>query len=319
MDGSQAVAVVTGASKGIGLAVVEALVRDGFAVVGGARTSSPRLDELVAGGAVRFAAVDLAAPEGATRLAEAAGERVDVLVNNVGAVHPRTEGFLAIDDDAWAATLNLTLLAAVRTTRAVLPRMLAAGRGAIVNVVSVNASLPDPGVLDYSAAKAALASFGKALSKEVGPSGIRVNSVDPGPVATDLWLGSGGVADTLAGAGGGRPEDIAAAAVAGTATGRFTQPAEVAEIVAFLAGGRPDPDALRRRGSGERAEGVAEPGPGADPELREGAVEVGSDRARGEVQALADLAVRQPGRGEGDDLPLLRREHLRAPGVDGTE
>jgi NAD(P)-dependent dehydrogenase (short-subunit alcohol dehydrogenase family) len=238
VDGSQAVAVVTGASKGIGLAVVEALVRDGFSVVAGSRTSSPRLDELVAAGAVRFVAVDLAESAGATALADAAGERVDVLVNNVGAVHPRTEGFLAIDDDAWWSTLNLTLLAAVRTTRAVLPRMLAAGRGSIIHIASVNASLPDPGVLDYSAAKAALANFGKALSKEVGPSGIRVNSVDPGPVATDLWLGSGGVAETLAAAGGATPEAVAASAVAGTATGRFTQPAEVAEIVAFLAGDR---------------------------------------------------------------------------------
>jgi NAD(P)-dependent dehydrogenase (short-subunit alcohol dehydrogenase family) len=238
VDGSTPVAVVTGASKGIGLAVVEALVRDGFAVVAGSRTSSARLDALVEAGSVRFAAVDLAQPEGALRLAEAAGDRVDVLVNNVGAVHPRTEGFLAIDDEAWWSTLNLTLLAAVRTTRAVLPVMLAAGHGSIVNVVSVNASLPDPGVLDYSAAKAALASFGKALSKEVGPSGVRVNAVDPGPVATDLWLGSGGVADTLSAAGGGQPEAIAAAAVAGTATKRFTRPEEVAEIVAFLAGDR---------------------------------------------------------------------------------
>lgn len=238
MDGSQAVAVVTGASKGIGLAVVEALVRDGFFVVAGARTVSARLTELTEAGSVRFAAVDLAQPEEAIALAAAAGDRIDVLVNNVGAVHPRTEGFLAIDDSDWASTLNLTLLAAVRTTRAVLPRMLAAGRGSIVNVVSVNASLPDPGVLDYSAAKAALANFGKALSKEVGPAGIRVNGVDPGPVATDLWLGGGGVADTLAAAGGGTPQDIAAAAVAGTATGRFTRPEEVAEIVAFLAGDR---------------------------------------------------------------------------------
>ena len=238
MDDGRPIAVVTGASRGIGLAVVEVLVRDGFAVVGGSRTSSPRLDALVAEGQVRFVAVDLADPAGAIALAAAAGERVDVLVNNVGAVHPRTEGFLAIDDDAWSATLNLTLLAAVRTTRAVLPRMLAAGRGSIVNIVSVNASLPDPGVLDYSAAKAALENFGKSLSKEVGPAGIRVNGIDPGPVATDLWLGEGGVAQTLSAAGAGAPTAIADAAVSGSATRRFTEPQEVAEIVALLAGDR---------------------------------------------------------------------------------
>lgn len=238
MEDGRPIAVVTGASKGIGLAVVEVLVRDGFTVVGGSRTSSPRLDALVQEGHVRFAAVDLAEPGGAIALAAAAGERVDVLVNNVGAVHPRTEGFLAIGDDDWAATLNLTLLAAVRTTRAVLPAMLAARRGSIVNVVSVNAALPDPGVLDYGAAKAALENVGKALSREVGPFGIRVNGIDPGPVATDLWLGSGGVAETLAAAGGGTPTEIADAAVAGSSTRRFTQPREVAELVSLLAGDR---------------------------------------------------------------------------------
>jgi NAD(P)-dependent dehydrogenase (short-subunit alcohol dehydrogenase family) len=237
MDG-RPVAVVTGASRGIGLAVTEALTRDGCFVVGGSRASGPRFDALVAAGTACFVAVDLAAPDGATALAAAAGDRVAVLVNNVGAVHPRTEGFGAIDDDMWLATLNLTLLAAVRTTRAVLPAMLAAGGGSIVNIVSVNADLPDPGVLDYSAAKAALENVGKSLSKELGPAGIRVNSVDPGPVATDLWLGDGGVAHTLAAAGSATPEEVAASAVAGTATRRFTQPQEVAEVVALLAGDR---------------------------------------------------------------------------------
>ncbi len=76
-------------------------------------------------------------------------------------------------------------MAAVRATRSALPAMLAAGKGSIVTICSVNASLADPAVLDYSAAKAALAGFCKALSKEVGPRGIRVNTVSPGPVATD--------------------------------------------------------------------------------------------------------------------------------------
>jgi NAD(P)-dependent dehydrogenase (short-subunit alcohol dehydrogenase family) len=230
------IAIVTGASKGIGLAVVEALVRDGCTVVAGARRSSDRLAALAAAGSARFVAVDLGDPAAPARLVEAAGERIDVLVNNVGAVRPRTDGFLAIPDEAWAASLDLNLLAAVRTTRAVLPAMLAAGGGSIVNVASVNAVLADPGVIDYGAAKAALQSFGKALSKEVGPHGVRVNTVDPGPVSTDLWLGDDGVGRTLAAAGGGTAEEVAAAAVAGTATRRFTRPEEVAELVAFLAG-----------------------------------------------------------------------------------
>jgi NAD(P)-dependent dehydrogenase (short-subunit alcohol dehydrogenase family) len=83
-------------------------------------------------------------------------------------------------------------MAAVRSTRAVLPVMLSAGKGAIVNISSANAFLPDPAVMDCSAAKAALANFSKSLSKEVGPHGIRVNTISPGPVATDLWLGEAG-------------------------------------------------------------------------------------------------------------------------------
>jgi NAD(P)-dependent dehydrogenase (short-subunit alcohol dehydrogenase family) len=114
--------------------------------------------------------------------------------------------------------------------------MLAAGRGSIVNTSSVNAFLPDPVVIDYGAAKAALWNFSKALSKEVGSHGIRVNTVSPGPVATDLWLGPDGVAASLADRSGTDPKDIAAGAVATTTTGRFTQPDEVARLVAFLAG-----------------------------------------------------------------------------------
>lgn len=131
-------------------------------------------------------------------------------------------------------SLTLNLMAAVRATRAALPLMLAAGNGAIVNVVSVNAFLPDPAVMDYSAAKAALANFSKSLSKEVGPQGIRVNTVSPGPIATDLWLGTDGVAATAARASGVPPEEVADSAVRSTATGRFTQPNEVADLVLLL-------------------------------------------------------------------------------------
>jgi NAD(P)-dependent dehydrogenase (short-subunit alcohol dehydrogenase family) len=116
--------------------------------------------------------------------------------------------------------------------------MLATGQGVIVNMCSVNARLPDPAVMDYSAAKAGLASFSKALSKEVGPRGIRVNTVSPGPVATDLWLGKGGVAATVSAATGARPEDVQKQAASQMVTGRFTRPAEVADLVLFLASDR---------------------------------------------------------------------------------
>jgi len=226
-------ALVTGASRGIGLAVVRGLVAEGAEVVASARTQG---DDLAALAGVEFIAADLASPEGPAELVAAArdGGPIDILVNNAGAVTPRLAGFAAVTDAEWEATWTLTLMAAVRTTRAVIGDMVAAGKGTIVTVSSVNAFLPDPAVIDYGAAKAALSNFLKALSKEVGPAGVRVNTVSPGPVSTALWLGSGGVADTIAGTAGGAPEDIARQAVAGTATGRFTTPEEVADLVLML-------------------------------------------------------------------------------------
>ena len=232
---SGSVAVVTGASRGIGLAVVRGLAANDVRVIAGARKSSAGLEELARTGRVQVAELDLAVPDGPSRLVALAGDRIDILVNNVGAAPARTGGFLSVTDQDWQSSITLNLLVAVRTTRSALPRMLAAGRGAIVNVSSVNAFLPDPAVIDYSAAKAALASFSKALSKEVGPQGIRVNTVSPGPVATDLWLGDGGVAQTVSRATGAKPEDVASQAARQMVTGRFTQPDEVADQVLFLA------------------------------------------------------------------------------------
>ena len=231
-------AVVTGGSKGIGLAVTRALANSGVHVITGAKKSSAELDDLAKTGHVRAVEVDLAAPDGPAALVAAADGRVDVLVNNVGVTPARPGGFLSITDDEWLATINLDLMAAVRACRAVLPDMLAAGSGKIVTICSVNARLPEPGVLDYSVAKAGLAGFCKALSKEVGPHGIRVNTVSPGPVATDLWLGATGVAQTVGAATGAKPEDVASHAASQMVTGRFSQPSEVADLVVFLASER---------------------------------------------------------------------------------
>jgi NAD(P)-dependent dehydrogenase (short-subunit alcohol dehydrogenase family) len=90
-------------------------------------------------------------------------------------------------------------------------------------------------VIDYCAAKAALANFCKALSMEFGPQGVRVNTASPGPVATDLWLGDGGVAQTFVAAGGGRPDDVVAEVSEAMVTGRFSRPDEVAGAVLYLA------------------------------------------------------------------------------------
>lgn len=235
LDGQ--VAVVTGASKGIGLAVTKALTAEGMQVVAGART----IDALTALEAVHAVAVDLADPAAPGRLIETAIETfggLDVLVNNVGLVRPHLGGFESITDEDWMSSLTLNLLAAVRTTRAAVPHLLNRGGGNIVTISSVNAFLPDPTIMDYTAAKAALTNFSKALSKELGPQGIRVNTISPGPVSTALWLGAGGVAETFAAAGEASAAEIAASAAAGTATGRFTTPEEVADLVLLLSSGR---------------------------------------------------------------------------------
>ncbi len=234
------IAVVTGASKGIGLAITQALVSEGVTVVAGARSAGPDLPALAADGRVIFVEVDLAGPAGPVALVGRAAQLggIDILVNNAGAVTPRPGGFSSVTDDDWHQSITLTLMAAVRTTRAALPQLIRRGGGNIITISSVNAYLPDPLVIDYSAAKAALANFSKSLSKEVGSEGIRVNTISPGPVETALWLGDHGVAETIARATGTQPGDVAAEAAAGAATGRFTRAAEIADLVLLLASDR---------------------------------------------------------------------------------
>lgn len=237
------VAVVTGASKGIGLAIATALVGEGALVVAGARSSTPELDDLAAAGSVLFESVDLSEPDAPARLVHRSREfgGLDIVVNNVGAVTVRNEGFLAITDGEWLDTLNLSFLAAVRTTRAALPLLIERGGGNVVTIGSVNAFLPDPGVIDYSTAKAAIWNLSKSLSKEYGARGIRFNTISPGPVATQLWLGENGVAATAArtmGVDFATARDRVVASQGGFSTGRFTQPSEVADLALLLASDR---------------------------------------------------------------------------------
>jgi NAD(P)-dependent dehydrogenase (short-subunit alcohol dehydrogenase family) len=237
------VAVVTGASKGIGLAIVTGLVDEGVRVIAGARSISPEIAAFVAAGSVLFEPVDLSTSDGPAKLVARADELggLDILVNNVGAVSFRFDGFLAITDEQWAETLNLSFLAAVRTTRAAIPKLLERGGGNVVTIGSVNAFLPDPPVVDYSAAKAAVWNLSKSLSKEFGDRNIRFNTISPGPVATQLWLGDEGVAATAARAMGvdfDTARDRVVASQGGFSTGRFTQPSEVADLALLLASNR---------------------------------------------------------------------------------
>ncbi|SEE16387.1 SDR family NAD(P)-dependent oxidoreductase [Streptomyces sp. TLI_105] len=229
-------ALVTGASRGIGLAVTRALAAEGVRVAAAARTPAP---ELAAAGAIPVA-VDLSTPAAAERLvAEAAAELggIDILVNNVGGGDGGVNGgFLDVTDAQWAQIMDLNLLATVRVTRAALPALLTA-RGAIVNVSSIGARVPHSGPIAYTTAKAALTAFGKALAEEVGPRGVRVNTVSPGPVRTDMWESPTGYGAELAAAMGVPHAQLLAGlpTAMGMLIDRLVEPDEVAALVAYLA------------------------------------------------------------------------------------
>jgi NAD(P)-dependent dehydrogenase (short-subunit alcohol dehydrogenase family) len=235
---TEKVAVVTGANKGIGFAITEALVAEGAHVVAGS-LSTQNLDGL---DRVTPVAVNLVAEDGPALLVQKAIEehgRLDVLVNNVGAVRIRVDGFLATSDEEFEWALQMNFFTALRATRAALRPMLEQGSGSVVNVASVNSFFqPDAATIDYGAAKAAVVNLSKSLSQEFGPKGIRVNCVSPGQVSTDLWLGEHGVAAAFAKASGVDADTIRETAASAIATGRFTTPQEVATLVTVLASDR---------------------------------------------------------------------------------
>jgi len=242
LDLKNKVAVVTGASKGIGLAVVKVLGHEGARVVAGSRNTTPELKGLCDVYDVTVVTVDLATANGPSSLIQAAAKKhgkIDVLVNNVGVASPRS-GFLDISDDEWQRVFNLTFFSAVRASRAALAHLLVS-KGAIVNISSINARLPFPMVVDYSAAKAALTNFTKALSEEFSPRGVRINAVAPGPVRTPFWTDPGGFADVVAAGSGVSAQTALDETVPrnmGISTGRVTEADEVANLVAFLASPR---------------------------------------------------------------------------------
>lgn len=233
-------AVVTGASKGIGLAVTQALVDAGAHVIAGARTRGDGLAAIEEAGHASFVSVDLSQPDAAEELVAAAAHRggIDVLVNNVGVASIRPDGFASITDDEWQASWNLNVMGTVRPTRAALPEIERRGGGSIVIVGSVNAYFPNPEIIDYSATKGAVTNFMKALSKELAPRNIRVNSVSPGPVSTGLWMEKGRAADGFGAASGQTADEVRAMIQSSTPTGRFTSPEQVADLVVFLASDR---------------------------------------------------------------------------------
>jgi NAD(P)-dependent dehydrogenase (short-subunit alcohol dehydrogenase family) len=225
------------------LAITTALAEEGATVVAANLTPSDGLNQLAGCLSVLPIEVDMAAPEGPQQTIDQAVTqygRLDILVNNVGAFKFHPGGFLSITDDEWQRTLVLNLLTTVRTTRAALRVMVAQGSGAVVNVSSVNARQPGAEVADYSAAKAAITNLTRMLAEEFTPKGVRVNAVAPGPVATEAWIGPGGVADAIAHASGTTREEVVAhaAEMNGMPIGRMIAPEEVASLVLYLASDR---------------------------------------------------------------------------------
>lgn len=226
--------LVTGSTKGIGKAVAERLREAGATVLGTARTLP---SDLAAG--ELFVAADVGTLEGCQRVAEAVKEHLgglEVIVHVAGGSSAPGGGFAALDESQWQRALDLNLLAAVRLDRMLLPLMLAAGRGVIIHVTSIQRVLPLPdSTTAYAAAKAALSTYSKSLSKEVSPKGIRVVRVAPGWVETEAALGM------LEGIATRQGTDLDGArrflmnSLGGIPIGRPAKPQEVADLVAFLA------------------------------------------------------------------------------------
>ncbi len=234
-------AVVTGGSKGTGLAVVRALVADGVRVVAASRRPTP---ELAATGAVHVA-VDLTSDEGAVELVDRATAvlgGIDVLVNNVGIgdvddlIKGAVSTVLELPDDAWKQTFDLHFYSALRVTRAALPSLIERG-GVVVNVSSAGARLVSAGPAHYNVAKAALNALTKVVAEQFGGQGVRAITVAPGPIQTGVWTDPEGFIGQIAKAQGVPHEEFVATMTAslGATTGRISTPEEVARLIVFLA------------------------------------------------------------------------------------
>jgi NAD(P)-dependent dehydrogenase (short-subunit alcohol dehydrogenase family) len=226
-------ALVTGGTKGVGAAVVETLHGAGVQVIATARSAPSRPIE-----GVRFLAADLSTAEGASAVAKSVLEQlggIDILVNVLGGSSAPGGGFAALDDTEWSTALNQNLMPAVRLDRALLASMIAQGSGVIIHVTSIQRLLPLPeSTIAYAAAKAALSTYSKALSKEVAPKGIRVIRVSPGWVETEAAVA---MAERLAAHSGTDYEggkQIIMKSLGGIPLGRPAKPKEVADLIAFL-------------------------------------------------------------------------------------
>jgi NAD(P)-dependent dehydrogenase (short-subunit alcohol dehydrogenase family) len=235
LDGLRA--LVTGGTQGIGEAVVARLREAGAKLLTTARSAPADLPD-----GFLFVKADLATAEGCATVAGAAEERlggIDIIVHVVGGSSAPAGGFAVLDDAQWHRALDQNLFPAVRLDRALLPAMIARGSGVIIHVSSIQARLPLPdSTIAYAAAKAALSNYSKALSKEVSPKGIRVVRVSPGWVETDAAVRLVTELADKRGVGYDEARQGLMDSLGGIPIGRPAKPAEVADLIAFLASPR---------------------------------------------------------------------------------
>jgi len=228
--------LVTGGTKGAGKAIAERFQRGGATVIIAARSAPDgRTDS-------HFIQADVSTPEGTSKVIDEILKHfhgIDIIIHNVGGSSAPSGGFVTVTDEIWQQNINENLFPAVRLDRGLLPSMIEQGSGVIIHISSIQSRLPlYDSTLAYAAAKAALTNYSKALSNEVSPKGIRVNTVSPGFIETDA------ATRMIQRMADKDKSDYAKARqklmdmLGGIPLGRPNRPDEVAELVAFLASNR---------------------------------------------------------------------------------